>query len=46
MFKNHEAYTWCDYEVHGIILLRDLKGAVRLVHTKDMSKGKVILILN
>jgi len=29
--------TLCDYEVPGMILLRDLKGAVRLDRSKDMS---------
>jgi hypothetical protein len=30
-------YTWCGYEVSGIIFLRDLKGTVRLDRGKDMS---------
>jgi hypothetical protein len=29
--------TWCGREVPGMILLRDLKGAMRLDHSKDMS---------
>jgi hypothetical protein len=28
--------TWCDYEVPGMILLRDLKGAMQLDCNKDM----------
>jgi hypothetical protein len=28
-------YTWCDYEVHGIILLRELKGAKPLDRNED-----------
>jgi hypothetical protein len=32
----HE-YTWCDYEVPGIILLRDLKEAMRLDRRTDTS---------
>jgi hypothetical protein len=29
--------AWCGYEVPGTILLRDLKGAMRLGSSKDMS---------
>jgi len=29
--------TRCDYEVHGMILLRHLNGAIRLDRSKDMS---------
>jgi len=30
-------FTWCGYEVSGMILLRHLKGAVRLDRSKDKS---------
>jgi hypothetical protein len=30
-------HTWCDYDVPGMILLLDLKGAMRLDHSEDMS---------
>jgi hypothetical protein len=30
-------YAWCGYEVPGKILLRNLRGAILLDHSKDMS---------
>jgi len=32
-----ERYTWSGYEVPGMVLSRDLKGAMRLGCSKDMS---------
>jgi len=29
--------TWCGYEISGIILLYNIKGAMQLDHSKDMS---------
>jgi hypothetical protein len=29
--------VWCDYEVHGTVLLSDFMGAMRLDRSKDMS---------
>jgi hypothetical protein len=29
--------TWCGYEVPGMVLLRDFKGAMRLAPSKDVS---------
>jgi len=34
---NKLEYTWCDYEVLGMTLLRDLKEAMHLGHNKDIS---------
>jgi hypothetical protein len=36
-FNKIFTYTWFGYEVPGIILLRDLQGAMLLDHSKDMS---------
>jgi hypothetical protein len=41
LFKSSSVYhmtdTWCGYEVPGMILLSDLKGAMRLDCSKVMS---------
>jgi hypothetical protein len=37
MCHNNQPCTWCGYEVTGMILLRGLKGAMRLDHSNDMS---------
>jgi len=30
-------YTWCDHEVPRMILLHDLRGAMQIYHSKNMS---------
>jgi hypothetical protein len=34
---NTQVHAWCGYEVPGMILVHDLKGAMGLVCSKEMS---------